>query len=177
VRMNQELSSAYRGIASRAVPLKNQLSSLWRKPSLPRAVQSLPAIGRRQADTAIAGLTRVTPVIIASKRTFASERFQDLDTALLLVCGYVLFRAMGELFGPGRTRGEIGKRHRRGDVAGLAAAREYDRDAQRFGEGSHVEASAREAEEALSGPEASDLKRAEEIGKRRSAGEDPHSKR
>ncbi len=52
------------------------------------------------------------------------------------------------------------------DEAGLEAAREYDRDATRFSKSAQVELKAREASEALDGPEGPDLKEAEEIAKR-----------
>lgn len=51
---------------------------------------------------------------------------------------------------------------------GLAAAREYDRDAEEFGESGNVDRSAREASDSLSGPEAEKLKEAEAAGKSRS---------
>jgi Protein of unknown function (DUF2934) len=57
------------------------------------------------------------------------------------------------------------------------AAREYNRDTRDFVESGEVETKAREAEEALDGPEAKELAEAEEAGKRRSRGEDPALRR
>jgi hypothetical protein len=54
------------------------------------------------------------------------------------------------------------------DEAGLAAAREYDSDVKEFDHNGQVERSAREAEDALAGPEAKELKKAEAVGKSRS---------
>jgi hypothetical protein len=51
------------------------------------------------------------------------------------------------------------------DEAGLKAAREYDRKAVKFSKSGQVEPAAREAREALDGPEARELREAEEIGK------------
>ena len=54
------------------------------------------------------------------------------------------------------------------EEAGLEAARAYNRDAQEFGRHENVEAKAQEAKHAIEGPEASELERAEAIGKSRS---------
>ena len=48
------------------------------------------------------------------------------------------------------------------DEAGLEAAREYDRKAEKFSKSGQVDAKAREA---LDGPEALELREAEKIGK------------
>jgi hypothetical protein len=53
------------------------------------------------------------------------------------------------------------------------AAREYNEAQKRFAQSGKVEEKAREAEHALDGPEKDALKRAEEVGKRHIAGEDP----
>src|SRR5215210_4240892 len=53
------------------------------------------------------------------------------------------------------------------------AARQYNEAQQRFAQTGRVEEKAREAEEALDGPEKEALQRAEAVGKRHSAGEDP----
>jgi hypothetical protein len=53
------------------------------------------------------------------------------------------------------------------------AARQYNDEQKRFAQSGKVEEQAREAEQALDGPEKDALKRAEEVGKRHSAGEDP----
>jgi hypothetical protein len=53
------------------------------------------------------------------------------------------------------------------------AARQYNDEQKRFAQSGKVEEKAREAEQALDGPEKDALKRAEEVGKRHSAGEDP----
>ena len=57
------------------------------------------------------------------------------------------------------------------EEAGLEAARAYNRDAQEFGRHENVEAKAQEAKHAIEGAEASELKRAEAIGKSRSRGQ------
>ena len=54
------------------------------------------------------------------------------------------------------------------DEAGLAAAREYDRDVKEFDRNGQVDRSAREAEDALAGGESKELKQAEATGKSRS---------
>lgn len=53
------------------------------------------------------------------------------------------------------------------------AAREYNEAQHRFAQSGQVGEKAREAEKALSGKEKSELERAEAIGRRHSAGEDP----
>jgi hypothetical protein len=57
------------------------------------------------------------------------------------------------------------------------AAREYNQAQKRFAQSGKVEQKAREAEEALDGPEKEALQQAEAIGKRHSAGEDPAVKK
>lgn len=54
-----------------------------------------------------------------------------------------------------------------------SAAREYNRGVQAFERTGQVESKAREAAKALDGPEAAELRRAEEEGKRHAKGEDP----
>ena len=54
------------------------------------------------------------------------------------------------------------------DAAGREAARHYDDDATRFSNSGKAEPKAREAREALDGPEAETLKEAETAGKSRS---------
>lgn len=54
------------------------------------------------------------------------------------------------------------------------AARAYNSKAAKFAQSGQVEAKAKEARDAVDGPEGAELKRAERIGKRRSRGEDPH---
>jgi hypothetical protein len=53
------------------------------------------------------------------------------------------------------------------------AARAYNKGVQDFEKTGQVEKKAREAAEALDGPDAKDMKKAEEIGKSHSHGEDP----
>ena len=53
------------------------------------------------------------------------------------------------------------------------AGRRYNEAQRRFVESGKVEDKAREAEEALDGPEHTELQKAEAIGKGHSAGEDP----
>lgn len=57
------------------------------------------------------------------------------------------------------------------------AAKKYDQDAQRFAESGKVEEKAREAREAIDGPEGAELAQAEAEGKQHSKGEDPAVKR
>jgi len=54
------------------------------------------------------------------------------------------------------------------EEAGLEAARAYNRDVQEFGRHENVEAKAQEAKHAIEDAEASELERAEAIGKSRS---------
>jgi hypothetical protein len=53
------------------------------------------------------------------------------------------------------------------------SARKYDEHVRRTAEGGQVEQKAREAEKAIEGKEGDELRRAEEMGKRHSHGEDP----
>jgi len=53
------------------------------------------------------------------------------------------------------------------------AGRQYNEAQRRFVESGQVEDKARAAEEALAGPEKTELQKAEAIGKSHSAGEDP----
>jgi hypothetical protein len=57
-----------------------------------------------------------------------------------------------------------------GEAAGREATRTYDNDVRKFGESGRVAEKVKEAEQALDGPEREELKRAEEIGKRRARG-------
>ena len=57
------------------------------------------------------------------------------------------------------------------------AARRYNEAQRDFAQSGKVEEKAREAEQALKGPERAGMTRAENIGRRRSAGEDPAVKR
>jgi hypothetical protein len=57
------------------------------------------------------------------------------------------------------------------------AAREYDRAQEEFAKSGKVEQAARSAERALDTKEAKELKKAEELGRRHSHGEDPAVKR
>jgi hypothetical protein len=57
------------------------------------------------------------------------------------------------------------------------AARAYNADQHRFVESGEVEKKAREAKHAFEGKEGEQLRRAEELGKRHSQGEDPEVKR
>jgi hypothetical protein len=54
------------------------------------------------------------------------------------------------------------------EEAGLEAARAYNRDVQEFGRHENVEAKAQEAKHAIESAEASELERAEAVGKSRS---------
>lgn len=53
------------------------------------------------------------------------------------------------------------------------SARNYDEHVRRTAESGEVEKKAREAEKAVEGKEGEELRRAEELGKRHSHGEDP----
>jgi hypothetical protein len=57
------------------------------------------------------------------------------------------------------------------EEAGLEAARAYSRDVQEFRRHENVEAKAQGAKHAIDGPEASELKRTEAIGRSRSRGQ------
>jgi len=57
------------------------------------------------------------------------------------------------------------------------AAADYNRRTRKFTESGQTERRAREAADALAGPEGDALKKAEQAGKRRSRGEDPAVKR
>ena len=61
--------------------------------------------------------------------------------------------------------------------ANRTAAREYNKGVQDFEKTGQVDKKAREAADALSGPDANDMKKAEEVGKSHSHGEDPAVKR
>jgi hypothetical protein len=54
-----------------------------------------------------------------------------------------------------------------GEAAGREATRAYDNHAKKFSESGQVTEKVKEAEAALDGPEREELKRAEEVGKRR----------
>ena len=53
------------------------------------------------------------------------------------------------------------------------AARAYNSEAAKFAKSGQVEAKAKEARDAVDGPEGTELKRAERVRKRRGRGEDP----
>jgi hypothetical protein len=57
------------------------------------------------------------------------------------------------------------------------SARNYDEHVRRTAESGQVEKKAREAEKAIEGKEGDELRRAEELGKRHSHGEDPQLKK
>ena len=57
------------------------------------------------------------------------------------------------------------------------AARQYNEAQKRFAQSGKVEEKAREAEQALDGPEKKALEEAEAVGKRHSVGEDPAVKK
>ena len=58
------------------------------------------------------------------------------------------------------------------DKEGIRAARRYELSAEKFEESGKADAKAQEAERAIEGPEAQNLKKAEQIGKSRGKGED-----
>ena len=57
------------------------------------------------------------------------------------------------------------------------AAHEYDRDQKRFAESGKVDKAARDAAQAVQGPEGEQLRQAERAGKSHAKGEDPALKR
>jgi hypothetical protein len=69
------------------------------------------------------------------------------------------------------------QRQRNEGEGNRTAARHYNEAQQRFVESGKVDEKAREAEEALQGPERRELEHAELIGKRHAAKEDPEIKR
>jgi len=76
--------------------------------------------------------------------------------------------------GQGSTQGSGQQNEGEGNKT---AAREYNEAQHRFAESGKVEEKAREAEKALDGDERRELERAEAIGKRHAAGEDPALKK
>lgn len=62
------------------------------------------------------------------------------------------------------------------DEAGREASRDYDRGVEKMSQ-SEVDRAAKEAERALDSPEGKELRKAEEIGKRRAHEEEPGGKR
>lgn len=64
-----------------------------------------------------------------------------------------------------------------GDAAGLQAAREYDKGLQEFEKSGRVERAAKEARDALDGPERADLEKAQETARRVGRGDDVSSRR
>jgi Fe-Mn family superoxide dismutase len=93
--------------------------------------------------------------------------------------GDALRRAEDE--GRKRSRGEDRRRSAAAAGGGVegegsySAARQYDAGAERHARSGKSGAAAQAAKSALEGPEGSELRRAEEAGKRRSKGEDPKS--
>lgn len=75
------------------------------------------------------------------------------------------------------TENRKDKQQRNEGEGNRTAAREYNEAQQRFAQSGKVDAKAREAEEALRGPEKRELENAELIGKRHAAKEDPEVKR
>jgi hypothetical protein len=78
--------------------------------------------------------------------------------------------------GDHRCRGDAGVRRGRTGERGRGnrtAARAFDREQTAFVQHENVEPRARQAEEALEGPEGEQLRRAEQEGRSRSRGEDP----
>jgi DUF2934 family protein len=63
------------------------------------------------------------------------------------------------------------------DAAGLRAGMAYDKDVEKFEKTGRVEKAAKEAQEALNGPQRDDLERAQEIGRRAGKGDDLAGKR
>ena len=57
------------------------------------------------------------------------------------------------------------------------AARQYDREQKRFAESGKVEKAARDAAQAVQGPEGEHLREAERMGRGHAKGEDPALKR
>lgn len=57
------------------------------------------------------------------------------------------------------------------------AARQYNDAQKKFAESGKVEPAAKDAAKAVDGPEGSELRKAEEIGKRHAHGEDPQLKK
>jgi hypothetical protein len=70
----------------------------------------------------------------------------------------------------------VSEQQNEGEGSRTAAAK-YDREAQRFAQSGKVEQKAREARDAVEGPEGQELAEAEAQGRRHSKGEDPEVKR
>lgn len=77
-------------------------------------------------------------------------------------------KAETELFGELQTEG-ASKIEGEGSYT---AARAYNTETEKFAKSGQVKEKARDAQKALDGPEADELKRAEKVGKSRSRGED-----
>ena len=58
-----------------------------------------------------------------------------------------------------------------------AAAKAFNRDQKKFAESGKVDPAAKDAAKAVDGPEDSELRKAEELGKRHAHGEDPQLKK
>jgi hypothetical protein len=72
-----------------------------------------------------------------------------------------------------QTQGASGTEQQNEGEGSRTAAKKYDQDAQRFAESGKVDEKAREAREAIDGPEGEELAHAEAQGKQHSKGEDP----
>jgi hypothetical protein len=57
------------------------------------------------------------------------------------------------------------------------AAKQYNDSQKKFAESGKVDPAAKDAAKAVDGPEGSDLRKAEELGKRHAHGEDPQLKK
>jgi len=64
-----------------------------------------------------------------------------------------------------------------GDAAGLQAGRHYDKGVKEFERSGRVERAAKEARDAIEGPERADLEKAQETARRVGRGEDVSSRR
>ena len=72
-----------------------------------------------------------------------------------------------------QTKGSSGTDQENEGEGSRTAAKKYDQDAQRFAELGKVDEKARQAREAVDGPEGEELVHAEAQGKQHSKGEDP----
>ena len=83
-------------------------------------------------------------------------------------------KAQSEVEGEAKSQSQSQSRRKNEGEGSQTAARAYNSKAAKFAQSGQVDAKAKEARDAIDGPEGLELKRAERIGKRRSRGEDPH---
>jgi len=177
MNVREEITSAFHKAVPQEIPFKEHLTNLWRRPSVPPGVRSLPEAAKRQATKALDRIAAATPSVVVRRRTIVDRRLNYIDMALVFACGFVLLRVAEEIFRSGKPRIARRKTRTEGDLAGLEAAHDYNRGAETFAHSGKTQTAAQEAKDALDGSEAESLKQAEDAGKHRSMGEDLQVKR